>query len=128
MPSASTNPKKERDSEPERAAADVEEGVLRGHPGGEEGLHLDAARLVPAAADDVAVAALGNGLIIEAGGEVGGGEPGQALGSFFAAAFIRARSSSLVSRGGVVDFGPPFRAWSGPRGARRAPLGLPDFE
>ena len=48
--------------------------------------------------------------------------------SFFAAAFIRARSSSLVSRGGVVDFGPPFRAWSGPRGARRAPLGLPDFE
>jgi hypothetical protein len=122
-------------TEAEGAAADVEELVVRGHADAKEGPHLDAGGLVPAAADDVAVAACRDGVGIEARGEVGGGEfrsrgTGQAFGSFFAAAaaFIRARSCSFVSRGGVTDFGAPFWLWSGPRRVWRAPLGLPDFE
>lgn len=116
-------------AQPQRPAADIKKVVVGGHPLGLKGGHLDAGGFPPAATDDVAVAALGDGLVIEAGGEVGGGEP-QLCGAFLAAAaaFIRARSCSFVSRGGVTDFGAPFWAWSRPRGLWWAPLGLPDFE
>ena len=109
-------------AEAKRPAADVEEMVALGHPLRLQDLHLGPRSFSPAAADDVTVSALGDGLLIEAGGEVGGGEGArvgpQLFGSFggsfwpgaVAAAFMRARSWSFVSRGGVTDFGAPFWA------------------
>jgi hypothetical protein len=55
----------------EGPAADVEKLVVRRHPDAVQDRHLGPRGFPPAAADDVAVAAVRDRLVIEAGGEVG---------------------------------------------------------
>lgn len=58
-------------AKPKCAAADVKKVVVRGHPRFGQHGHLGARRFPPAATDDIAVAAFGDCLVVEAGNEVG---------------------------------------------------------
>ena len=77
-------------TEAEGACADVEEVVVGCQAVFCQQGKDDAGRFVPAAADDVAVAALGERVVVEAGGGVGGGV-------FHAAPAARRRMASIRS-------------------------------
>src|SRR5690606_35256224 len=105
--------------QPQAAAADVEQPVMGLHPLVQQGGDLGAGGFVPAAADDLAVAAGGKGAVVEAGGEIGRGHV------FVAAAFIRASRAVLSC---AAALGAPFWAPRFGLGEVLAALAPPDLE